>query len=310
MNIKTKRLIAAILIVAGLPAAGFAQETTRENYIERYNNLVSRVGAAGLGVESLLNRWEADYPDDVEMLLGRFSYYLSKSQSSGVEVLDQEKYLGASPVLTLKDSLGNNVNYFSVTSYDDELFGKAVKAVDRACELFPERLDLRLYRISALIGYEQGSPDMALDAIRSLIDYNNRSKPAWEYPGLEIDAEVFSSSIQEYCYAIYNMGTPAGYEAFREISELMLSYNPEDYVFLTNLGSYHFVVKHDNKTAMKYYNKVLKKHPDDYPTIRNCVILARTAKDAKLEKKYLPMLVEVSPDETERASARARMEAL
>ena len=95
-----------------------------------------------------------------------------------------------------------------------------------------------------------------------------------------------------------------------ELSEQMLSYRPESHCFLTNLGSYMFVVKHDSKAALKCYNKVLKKHPDDYPTIRNCVILARTSKDVKLEKKYLRMLLEVTDDPTEQASAKVRLENL
>ena len=49
------------------------------------------------------------------------------------------------------------------------------------------------------------------------------------------------------------------------------------------------------------YNKVLKKNPDDYATIKNCVLLARNDKNVKLEKKYLPMLIRVTPDETEKA---------
>ena len=138
-----------------LPTALFAQSATRENYLERYNSLVSKVGADGLGVESLLNHWEADYPDDIDMLLARFSFYYAKSQSTSVEIIDKDKYLGAGPALTLKDSLGNNVNYFTVTSFDDEVFGMAMKAVDRASELAPERLDIRFCKISALIAYEK-----------------------------------------------------------------------------------------------------------------------------------------------------------
>ena len=78
-----------------LPTALFAQSATRENYLERYNSLVSKVGADGLGVESLLNHWEADYPDDIDMLLARFSFYYAKSQSTSVEIIDKDKYLGA-----------------------------------------------------------------------------------------------------------------------------------------------------------------------------------------------------------------------
>ena len=76
------------------------------------------------------------------------------------------------------------------------------------------------------------------------------------------------------------------------------------------MGSYYLVVQHEGKTALKYYNKVLKKEPDNYTAIKNCVLLARDAKNLKLEKKYLPALIRVTQDDAERAAAQARLEAL
>ena len=62
--------------------------------------------------------------------------------------------------------------------------------------------------------------------------------------------------------------------------------------------------------VLKYYNKVLKKHPDDLTAIRNCILLARNDKNIKLEKKYLPMLVKYGETENDRNSAKARLTAL
>ena len=57
-------------------------QTTSKEFNERYQLLVSKLGPAGVGVETLINRWEAAYPDDIEMLIAKFSFYFSKSQSS------------------------------------------------------------------------------------------------------------------------------------------------------------------------------------------------------------------------------------
>ena len=245
------------------------------------------------------------------MLLGKFTYYLSKSRKPELVQKEGSRYLGNAPALTLKDSLDRDVNYFQVDNYDGELFRQAIEAIDKAIEVSPLRLDCRLYKISALIGAEKESPEESLSDLCGLIDYNAKGKPSWEYPGLEkVDDEVFSASVQEFCFAFYSIGTPEGFEAFRKVSEKMLDYYPKDYTYMTNIGSYYFVYKHDNKTALKYYNKVLKKNPDDYATIKNCVLLARNSKDVKLEKKYLPMLIKVSDDEAEIASAKARLESL
>ena len=305
-----KRILFTILTALTLLPLSAQTKTPQKDYLDRYQLLVSKLGAAGVGIETLLQRWEKDYPEDTDMLLGKFSYYLTKSQSSSIEVIDAQKYLGNTPALTLKDSLGRDVNYFQVINYDDELFGKATQAIEKAIELNPDRLDLRLFKISSLIGYEKDSPDMALAGLKALIDYNGHSHPVWEYPGVEASEDLFPSVMQEYCYAFFKIGTPHCFEAFKELSEKMLAYYPGNPVYMTNIGSYYLVFKHDSKSALKMYNKVLKKNPDDYTAIKNCVLLARSEKNSKLERKYLPMLVRVTPDETERASAQARLDAL
>ncbi len=300
--------LVAVLVSIQFPA--HAQKPSQADYLDRYTLLVNKLGVEGVGVETLLQRWGKDYPDDMDMLLGKFTYYLSKSQSNSMEKIDASKYLGEAPTLTLKDSLGNDVNYFQVTNYDDELFGQATQAIDKAIGLAQDRLDLRLYKIAALIGYEKGSPDMALSGLKELIDYDGHSHPTWIYPGLEPGPDLFPSLVQEYCYTFFRQATPASYEAFKEVSEKMAGYYPKNTVFLTNIGSYYLVYKHDSKNALKMYNKVLKKDPGDYTAIKNCVLLARNDKNKKLEKKYLAMLAKVTPDETEKLQAEARLKSL
>ena len=306
-----KFLIPALVpVLVSIQFPAHAQKPSQADYLDRYTLLVNKLGVEGVGVETLLQRWGKDYPDDMDMLLGKFTYYLSKSQSNSMEKIDAPKYLGEAPTLTLKDSLGNDVNYFQVTNYDDELFGQATQAIDKAIGLAQDRLDLRLYKIAALIGYEKGSPDMALSGLKELIDYDGHSHPTWIYPGLEPGPDLFPSLVQEYCYTFFRQATPASYEAFKEVSEKMAGYYPKNTVFLTNIGSYYLVYKHDSKNALKMYNKVLKKDPGDYTAIKNCVLLARSDKNKKLEKKYLAMLAKVTPDETEKLQAEARLKSL
>ena len=78
---------------------------------------------------------------------------------------------------------------------------------------------------------------------------------------------------------------------------------------MSNLGSYHMLAKRDFKTAIKYYDKVLKKHPDNYTAIKNSVLAARMLGNVKLEKKYLRMLA-VHGNDSERLQAQKRLETL
>ena len=222
-----KRILTLFLALA-LPLTLLAQ-TPQEDYVRRYNNLISRVGPAGVGVETLLDKWAEEYPDDTQQLLARFSFWFTKAQTTKVIQLPQDRYLGREPLLNMKDSLGRKNNFFEDTEYDDESFGLSLEALDKAVALKPEKLDFRLLRIDALTAYEKGSPDMALSALKALVDENYKRHPAWTHESLEkVDNEVFNALIQDYCFTFFRLGTDSSAEAFKSLSEHMLTYSKDD----------------------------------------------------------------------------------
>lgn len=283
-------------------------QTESERYEQRYDMLASRMGPAGVGVETVLDNWAKVDSTNAKMLLGRFSYYFTKAQTAEVVSKPQKKYLGMDPLLTLKDSLGNDVYYFQQNVFDDELYGQAIKAADKAISFWPDRLDFRFMKANAYIAYEKESPDMALAFLTALVDENVRRKGAWEYEGAAADPDFFEDAMQEYCFSFYTIGSDASREAFLALSQKLSGLYPGNAGFMNNIGSY-YLVKHEYKTALKYYDKVLKKHPSDYTAIQNGLIAARRLKSEKLEKKYLTMMVKHGP-EKDRMTAQLRLDAL
>lgn len=283
-------------------------QTESERYEQRYEMLASRLGPAGVGIETVLDNWAKVDSTNARMLLGRFSYYFTKAQTSEIVSKPQKKYLGMDPLLTLKDSLGNDVYYFQQNVFDDELYGQAIKAADKAISLWPDRLDFRFMKANAYIAYEKESPDMALAFLTALVDENVRRKGAWEYEGTAADPDFFEDAMQEYCFSFYTIGSDAAREAFLTLSQKLSGLYPGNAGFMNNIGSY-YLVKHEYKTALKYYDKVLKKHPSDYTAIQNGLIAARRLKSEKLEKKYLTMMVKHGP-EKDKMTAQLRLDAL
>lgn len=297
-------------LIISLAAVTVSAQTPREEYIEKYNRLVQKVGASGLGIETLLDKWLAEYPEDIDANLGRFLFEYSKSQTSKVVQKDTNKYLGQAPVLSLADSLGNKANYFEELFFDDELFGKALTSIDKVIRMAPDRIDLRYYKVSALVGYEKEKPELALNELKGIIDYNVIQKPKWTHPEYEVNEDFFLAAIQDYCVLFFKYETPAAYEAFGSLVQRVLDYYPKKSMFLSDMGSYWFVYKKDYKKALKYYNQALKINPKDNVAIRSCVMLCRNTKDTKLEKKYLEMMVKYAEKELDRQSAQVRLDFL
>ncbi len=296
-------LLSAVLFAS----AAFAQ-TESERFEQRYDLLVSKLGPDGIGVETVLNNWEKVDSTNAKMLLGKFSYLFSKAQTTKVITRPTKKYLGMEPVLALKDSLGNDVYYYQDSIFDDELYGQAVRAADKAASIYPDRLDFRFMKANAYIAYEKESPDMALAYLQDLISENSDRKKPWIYEGAEADKGFFEDAMQEYCYSFYTIGSPASLEAFKSLSEQLLDMYPANSGFMNNIGSY-YLVKQEYKTALKYYDKVLKKNPEDRMAIRNGTLAARKLQNTKLEKKYIAMMAEYG-SEKERLMAKGRLDAL
>ena len=298
-----------ILLLGLIGMSPLQAQETKEDYLRRYNNLVERVGADGLGVETLLNKWEAAWPDDTNQLLARFSFCFARSQHARIVPMEQERYLGNPPLLPMKDSLGKKVNYFEVIDYDDELFAAANAAIGKAIATAQNRLDWQMLKINALLAYEKESPEMTLQELKALVTYHYTRKPDWVHAQMEtVTPEQVEAFLQDYCAALFRINTPTSREAFKALSEHILSYSKDNPLFVNNLGSYYLINK-DYKKARKYFDQVLKKHPGDMTALKNSILMARTQKDVKLEKKYLTLLAAHGETETDRASAQARLDA-
>lgn len=269
-------IVAAMLLISALALA-----QTSEEYLAKYQRQVKMLGAAGVGVETIIDRWEQAFPEDGNMLEARFLYNHLKSQSTEIVMKDGEKFLGNKPVLVLKDSLGRDVNYFEETMFVDSLFARSQNAIDKAISLHPDDLQYRLDKISALCAYEKESPDLAYAELVKMIDRNTTAHPAWKYNGEDVSEEEFIDIVQEYCSSFFKIGTPNGYELFLAVSQKMNKLYPRNPAFVGNIGSYWFVGKNNLKKAQSFYKKALKLDPDDIAANRNMKLLERKMSSGK-----------------------------
>ena len=291
-----------LLLVSALTSA-----QTVVDYEQRYNLLVSQFGPSGVGIETVLNNWAKSDSTNIKLLTARFNYYFSKAQTTEVVKKEQKNYLGMKPLLSLKDTTGADIHYYQESFFDDEIYGQALKSADKAVALHPDNLDFRFMKANAYIAYEKESPDMALVYLLSMADEDSKRNKPWKFEGGQAEKGFFEEAMQEYCYSFYAINSPKALEAFLKLSEKMSGLYPDNPGFLNNIGTYSMVAKQDYKTAIKWYDKVLKKHPEDYTAIKNGLLAARKMKNQKLEKKYLQLVVKYGP-ENEQKQAQVRLD--
>lgn len=267
--------IAALLLSFSL------QAQDQQYFKERYQRQIKNVGTSGVGVETIINNWEEAFPDDPDMLLARFTYCYDKCQSTEMVTKPGKKYLGQKPVLTLKDSLGQDVNYFQDVKFDDELFGQGLSALNKAISLDSSEALYVFFKITALLQYEKEDPSLSLQEINKFIDTYKANPKAFKYSGEDLDDESFREAIGEYCVDLFTTASENSYKAFLDLSTKMNKLYPKDVVFINNLGSYYQAHDKDYKKALKYYKKSLKLDPDNYAATQNTKIIQTIQAKAK-----------------------------
>lgn len=300
------RIVTAVLLLLAAFPAALAQPSAAE-YKEKYDRQVRAVGYTGVGVETILERWEAAYPDDPDMLEGRFFFDLTRARSKKMLRTSKPRYMGREPVLTLKDSTGAPVYLYEEEFYDDSLFNVALRSLDRAALLRSDDFLYRAHLLNAQIAREKEEPVLSVEELDALISYDKARRPKWTYRGQETEPDFFAGVVQDYCRLYFDIGSPKSYAALRRISERMVKLYPSRMEFLCNLGAYWRVAENNPKKALPYYKKVLSREKDNYLAARNGYLAARSVGDKKFQKTCLEVLARVSPQEAERLSAEAML---
>ncbi|MCQ2185897.1 MAG: tetratricopeptide repeat protein [Bacteroidales bacterium] len=252
-----------LILLSLLSLAAVASAQTTEDYQSRYNSLVNRVGYAGVGVDYLIAKWEKADPVDVNHMVARFNYYITRGRKDTVAVSFKPNYRGMEPVLSLQDSLGVRRYYYNVPSFNPEDFAAAVKSVNNAIAHDNNRLDLVILKTDSFVAREGDIPDQSKDLVLELADNTFARNYKWNWMGKEsVTEEEVLEEIQRYCFIFYNCDTPQAMEAFRQISEKIVKYNPKNVAFINNIGAY-YAYRQDLKKALGYYKKAQKIDPSD-----------------------------------------------
>ncbi len=216
-----------------------------------------------------LDQWISKYPDDPEVYVGYFNYYLALGRDTVTGTYRYPPPDGRYMELT-KDGDDEVVGYmYDRITYEERNKNSAIDVIQNGIKKFPDRLDMRFGLIHTLqqIGEYENQSLVLKSALRYSLTNNNkwlwsRNQPT---PGTQ---EFFLSVIQDYYSAWLRVSSPESLSALYETSKLQIELYPQN-VFGYNIIAYYYSAIDNHAQAAHYLSLAYELEPNDYIIINN-----------------------------------------
>ena len=191
---------------------------------------------------------------------------------------------------------------FYVKHYDD-----AMKYASKVTKINPE--NLQGYFLQGMIQKEKGDTAQAIKFFTICTDKNAKNYDAYMQLGIlnsakrnKIALEYFNSALKlnpnsteaEYAIAMYYQELP-DYDKAIETYTAMIQKNPNNRDALFNLGYIHQVNLNVPKQAIKHYNDLIAKFPQDYKAIYNRGVCFEKLGDINAAKLDYQKAIDIMP---------------
>ena len=284
---------------------GLLLTSAGQNFNQQFNSLFDKKDIAGQ--EKLLAQWNSTNPNDPELYVAFYNFYVRKSMKEVVGLGQQPK---GEHSLEVKDSTGKVVGYMNdLIEYDTSYLNKGFEYIDKGIELFPNRLDMRfgkIYMLGQIINFEAFTTE-----IIKTIEYSNSNANAWLWSDNkpQDDPKQFMlSSIQEYVLQLYNTEDDKLLDNMKRICLTVLKYYPDHVESLSDLSIVYLINK-DYDRALEELLKAEKFAPTDFIVLNN-IALTYMRKDDKVNAlKYYKKVVKYG-DTDAKAFAKEQIDKL
>ena len=274
---KMKKVLGVFLFLLLVPLAIIVAD---EKYQEKYLQLLKNDDLDHL--LPILQEWERTAPNDIELYIAYFNYYLR---------------LGASSQITMGKMEDGRYGIYNREEYEKENTTKAISYLDEALKISNDRLDIYFGKCSVLVKtheYEELTATIKQFLHRSEI---NKNKWLWSnsetfeslgWPG----EEVVFSGLNDFLNAMFN-DFALSEKYIEEIVELEMELYPKN-VWGLNHAARYYDLSGDREKAIKTLEKAYKIDPMDYVVLGNLAYLCEEAKDYERALEYYNKLKELN----------------
>jgi len=274
---------------------------------EDYQNIFNQLTEEGNWetIPSLLQGWESANPNDAQLFVAKFNYFFHECRKEMVQMTTEEPEVEH---MVINDTMtGEAVGYmYSALVYDDSIFSLAIQSIEEGLKLYPKRLDMHFGKIYVL--REKGEIGEHINAVLRVIRLHEKYHDEWLWANnepIEDINEMFTGSMQDYCYALFNMAEPR-IDGVEQISMLMTQLYPADVRFYSNLGACKLMTQ-DFSSALQFFLAANEKQKNDAVVLSNIAYAYLLMEQPDSAKLYYQQL-ETKGDVQQAAFAREQIE--
>ena len=293
-----QRVFVFILLVCASIARG-------QDFQKQYKELSQKEDSSGLS--ALLLEWKKAKPQDPELYIAYFNYYVSRSKAELVSIDKESKGNGS---FAITDSTSDKpVAYLNASSfYQSDILQKGFDAIDEGIAIHPRRLDMRFGKIY-MLGKAENYPVFASEIIKT-VEFGQTINNAWLWKEGKIlpDATKFLLvSLQDYIATIYNTEQDSLLPLMRQISETVLKYYPDHVESLANIAI-TYLIPEDYDSALPYLLRAEKINPKDVIVLNNLGEAYRRKGDNANAKLYFEKVIKFGTmEEAEDAKQKIKL---
>jgi tetratricopeptide (TPR) repeat protein len=269
----------------------FVLNSFGQNYNKQFNELFDKPNTE-IEQFKLLQTWEKAIPNDAELFVAFYNFYVNKSRHE-VVALSRE----------------DGVNYLAgKTTFDEKFFKQALEYINKGIEKFPNRLDMRFGK-TYLLGQNQQYKDFT-DEILKTVDYSNVNKNQWlwmENKPVENPQKFMLGAVQDYVVQLFDSGVENDDHTnyIKSIAEDVLKYYPNSVENLSNLSIY-YLFKDDFDNALIHLLKAEKLAPQDTIVLNNIANCYAGKGDKSTAIKYYNLVIKYG-DEEQKTDAKRKI---
>jgi tetratricopeptide (TPR) repeat protein len=244
-----------------------------------------------------LQKWEKSEPQNPEVYIGYFNYYIRKGSKSGVAIKKYSKSNKEQIVITDPET-GEIVGYLTDTIfYDYEEIQHAFEYLDKGLKYGPNRLDMyfgKMHLLNEIEDYEKAGKTL-INILN--ISIKNNNKWLWSDNTPIEDAErFFLDTIQDYYNNWFNAQTEYSLEAIRVVSIEQIKLYPSNIYGYNNLGTYHATKKQYDE-ALVFFLKAEEIDENDIIVLFNIAHCYKVLDNKKMAKQYYEKIIEIGDKE-------------